>query len=171
MKKPENELKFVLRTVFDESALTGWKRTDLKQGYLPDGWRLRDENGEYTRTMKIWSDAMNAMDEDENDISREEFESGWPDCGDKLQKTRYKKQIGDEEWVVDFFRKDNGEVYFVMAEVEMPVGREAPLSMPKAIEDYIVYRPDKTDPRFLSKNLADPQQAVLVYNIIQDLGP
>lgn len=171
MKKPENELKYVLKITFSESALTGWKRTNLKQGYLPDGWRLRDEDGEYTRTQKFWSDAINAMDEDENDITREEFESGWPDCKDTLNKTRYKKVIGDEEWVVDFFKKDDGETYFVMAEVEMPVGREKPNSFPDVVKNAVIYAPDKKDPRFLSKNLTDPEQAVLVRNILIDLGP
>ena len=169
MRKPENELKFVLKTAFDESALAGWKKTELKQGYLPDGWRLRDENGEYTRTQKFWSESMNAMDEDESEITKEEFEAGWPDCQETLQKTRYKKVYGDEEWVVDFFRKDNGEVYFVMAEVKMPVGRETPRSFPAIVKSSVIYTPDKDDARFMSKNLTNPDKAATIMNAVHDL--
>lgn len=154
MKKPENELKFVLRIDFAERALTGWKRTDLTQGYLPDGWRLRNEEGAYTRTRKVWSDALNAMDEDERDITHEEFERDWPDCDKVLRKSRYLKIIDDEKWFVDYFLNDAGEIYFVMAEVEMPVGRETPNSFPQIVKDAVIYAPEKKDERFLAKNLA-----------------
>lgn len=169
MKQPENELKFVLYLDFAEHALSGWKRTDITQGYLPDGWRLRNEEGEYTRTKKIWSDALNAMDEDERGITQSEFERDWPNCNNILRKARYMKKEGDEKWFVDFFLDEKGETYFVMAEVEMPVGRETPNSFPKVVKDAVIYEPNKQDERFMSKNLVNQQHAADMRHMIATL--
>ncbi|HPF78706.1 MAG TPA: hypothetical protein PLF01_05360 [Alphaproteobacteria bacterium] len=155
----ENELKFVLAPEFNETALSGWKRTELKQGYHEDGYRYRNEDGHFTINKKTWSAEDNAQHETEGEITEEEFSSKWDESDIRLNKVRYKKMIGDEEWVVDFFKADCGSTYFIMAEVEMPEGREAPLHMPDIIKDNIIYSPAKDDKDFTSINLADQRHA------------
>ncbi len=155
----ENELKFVLSLAFNEALLANWKKTTIRQGWLESGLRYREENGYFTTNRKTWSPEKNAMDEDEGAITEEEFNKFWPNCDPKLSKTRYKIDIEDEEWVVDFFYDDNDGTYFVMAEVEMPEGREVPNSIPNVIKNSIVFAPEKTDTRFTSKEIANQTHA------------
>jgi len=164
-KAPENELKYVLHENFNENALVGWKRSEIKQGYLSDGWRLRDESGYLTRNLKTFVEGQLEPDEDEYEISQAEFNNDWPKTNDRLVKTRYKLDIDDEEWVIDFFKDENGK-FFIMAEVEMPEGRITPNHIPNLIRDNCIHEVKRNDERFFSKNIADKSHAAEMIYLI-----
>ena len=57
-------------------------------------------------------------------------------CGSQrretLQKARYSWPDGRFHWDVDFFKTDDGQTYFAMAEVEMPEDDTVPPPLPAA---------------------------------------
>ena len=71
--------------------------------------------------------------------------------------------------MVDFLKDENSNTYFVMAECEMPEGRETPNSMPDEIKDDIIYIVEKDDVRFTNKKLSDKShaQAMLQWIVTQ----
>ncbi|MBW8882492.1 MAG: hypothetical protein JF615_14060 [Asticcacaulis sp.] len=72
-----------------------------------------------------------------------------------MRKTRYVTETDDGEWVVDFLRDDNGAVYFVLAEVEMPRFQVAPNQIPEAIRSHILHAVALGDARFTNRKLSD----------------
>jgi CYTH domain-containing protein len=134
----ENERKFVLSKDMSLSALEGWRRTDIRQAYLEDGPRIRDENGACTFTYKRM--VVAARELVETHISREDFDMLWSERATALNKTRFAKTCASGDWVVDFLRDGSGELYFVLAEVELPRGVTAPSSIAEEIAPYVPRR-------------------------------
>lgn len=155
----ENERKFVLPPTFDAGRLDDWARADIRQAYLDDGPRIRQIGGEYLFTYKKWVPQARELVEIETSISRDDFELLWPLRVEAVQKTRYVKNIGDHEWVVDFLHDDDGATYFVLAEVEMPRFQAAPDVIPDEIRDHILHAVDADDNRFTNKKLSDRDYA------------
>lgn len=159
----ENERKFVLRLDFPAERLAGWRKHEIRQGYLDDGPRLRETDGAYLFTYKKWIPQTRELLEIETPVSHHDFELLWPQCVSTLQKTRYEKRIGDNDWVVDFLRRSSGDVYFAIAEVEMPRGIAAPDRIPNEIADYIALAVPAEDQRFTNKKLVDEKYAAGLY--------
>lgn len=159
----ENELKMVLTKDFSAATLSGWKHIHLRQGYLPDGPRLRQEGASFAFNYKRWIPAKNALIEIETAIGQDDFDALWPDCENMLEKDRYVRHLDGNEWVVDFFHARDGAVYFVMAEVEMPEGMDQPISVPEELEGHILHRAARNDGDYTSKKLANPDHARMLY--------
>ncbi len=159
----ENERKFVLAKSFKPEALRGWAKTDIRQAYLNDGPRIREDNGACTLTYKKWIAAAQELVEIETAISREDFDLLRSECVINVDKTRYAKRLPSGDWVVDLLRDGQGAVYFVLAEVELPRGEAAPASIPEEIAPHIVHAVDALDNRFTNKKLADITRAAALY--------
>lgn len=151
----ENEIKLILSPDLDASDMKGWKKIDICQGYLDNGPRLRKYGDELIFTYKKWIDEEDVLVEIEQNISEIDFNRLWPYCADRITKTRYIKHVGDIEWVSDFLRDDNGKIYFVLAEAEMPEGTESYGDVPLEIKDHVIYQPEKGDVRYTNKRLSD----------------
>jgi adenylate cyclase len=100
------------------------KPLQMMQGYLPDDaemtGRLRctrdaDGNSIYTHTIKQGAGLVRS--ETERTISKDEFDTWWPQTeGRRLSKTRYRVIEGDRVWEIDVF----DDLHLVLAEVELP---------------------------------------------------
>lgn len=100
----------------------------------------------------------------EKKIDERDFEDIWPQCLNKLEKTRYLvRDKGRHLWEIDYFRDHNSETYFAMAEFEMPEGKTKPDFMPKFVHDNLIYEVLLTDCRFSSKLIADVRYAKNLY--------
>ncbi len=162
----ENELKYILPLDFDPKALDGWRRHDIRQAYLDDGPRIRQIDADHLFTYKRWIPQAAELIEIETAITAEDFELLWPLRVESLQKTRFVCDIGDVEWVIDFLKDDPGQVYFVLAEAEMPRHQTAPDEIPAEIADRILYAVGAGDARFTNKKLANPAHAAKLYRTI-----
>ena len=164
----ENERKYVLAPDFSSDRLTGWARFDILQAYLDDGPRIRKFGADYLFTYKKWAPHAQELVEIETPISREDFELLWPMRVEAVQKTRYILDTDDGEWVVDFLRDGDGEVYFVLAEVELSRGQALPKAIPDAIHGHILYAVAADDNRFTNKKLADQDYARKMLEKVSD---
>ncbi len=156
----ENERKYVLSPAFDGERLAGWRAVEIRQAYLDDGPRIRQIGADFVFTYKKWAPHAGELVEIETPISRDDFELLWPMRVQSVQKTRYVKVVGDEEWVVDFLRDDAGEVYFVLAEVELPRYQAEPRIVVDEIADFVVHAVAANDNRFTNKKLSDRDYAL-----------
>jgi adenylate cyclase len=139
---------------------------EIEQGYLaplaqserelaaigfPEG-RLRRSAGpggatRYFHTVKSGSGVVRT--EVEREITREEFEGGWPRTKDRrLAKTRRRVQVGPLVWEIDVFR----DLPLVMVEVELDDANER-FEMPRWIAE-LVEREVSEDPRYRNAALA-----------------
>ena len=155
----ENERKYVLSPTFQSDGLKGWARVDISQAYLNDGPRIRKFGADYLFTYKKWAPHAKELVEIETTISRDDFELLWPMRVQSVQKIRYIKETADGEWVVDFLRGPDDNVYFVLAEVELARFKAVPDEIPDEIRDHIVYAVAAEDNRFTNKKLSDPNYA------------
>lgn len=164
----ENEFKYVLK--FDpsiEALFKEWSKTILQQGYLPGGARIRRTNFsnfcQFTYKLMVTEDGERKLVEIEKDIESRFFNLLWAETNQRLLKMRYSLSLCfgeiEEHWDVDFFLDENNEVYFIMAEVELPENQIEPQKYPDIIAKNIVYRVTQDDNRFTSKNLSDPEYA------------
>lgn len=163
----ENERKYILDLKFDAASLRDWEQHQIEQRYLDDGPRIRRFDDTYLFTYKRWIDKEGCLLEIEQEISEIDYRRLCGHCTESLIKTRYLRQIGDEEWVVDFLKAPDG-VYFVLAEVEMPEGVGNPASLPAELSGRIVYSVDYNDTRFTNKKLSDPTYATQLYERLTD---
>ena len=162
----ENERKFVLsddgleaELAADASVTGGF----LRQAYLDvSGMRIRSvQTGSSERrhvfTYKRPIDGQ--VVEIETEISPVDFERLWSQRRETLQKARYSWNDGSFHWDVDFFKTDDGRIYFVQAEVEMPEDHQEPPPLPSRLAGHLLAAVPAGDPRFASKRLADPAHA------------
>lgn len=90
MKHLEIERKFLIKKIPDN--LWNFVKKEIIQGYIEnEDWkhfRIRKEWNVYSKTIKTWSGLI--RQEDENEISKEEFEKYWKSVWNVfLEKTRY----------------------------------------------------------------------------------
>jgi CYTH domain-containing protein len=167
----ENERKYVLSPGFDAGRLKGWQEVEIRQAYLDDGPRIRQIGADFIFTYKKWAPHAGELVEIETPISREDFELLWPLRVQSVQKTRHIKVVGDEEWVVDFLRDDAGDVFFVLAEVELPRFQAEPRAVVDEIADFVLYAVAADDNRFTNKKLADRDYALgLLAQVAAEVG-
>lgn len=165
----ENERKFVLAQDISQAAFAGWARSDIRQAYLDDGPRIRDQDGVATFTYKRMISAAQELVEIEAEISREDFDMLWSERATALDKTRYAKRDDSGDWVVDFLRAESGELYFVLAEVELPRGVAAPSAIAAEIAPFVIYAVAASDSRFTNKRLTNVAYATALYREISIL--
>jgi CYTH domain-containing protein len=158
----ENERKFVLaddgRVERILGEMPGVTRSYLRQAYLDlSGLRIRSiDSGDTTRHIFSYKRLVDdQMVEIETEISPIDFERLWKIRRESLQKARYSWQDGRFHWDVDFFRTDEGETYFALAEVEMPETDTVPPPPPAILAPHVLLLAPRNDPRFTSKRLAD----------------
>jgi len=167
----ENERKYVLSPGFDTGRLTDWQRVEIRQAYLDDGPRIRQIGADFIFTYKKWAPHAQELIEIETPISRDDFELLWPLRVQSVQKTRHIKVLGDEEWVVDTLRDDAGDVYFVLAEVELPRFQAEPRAVVADIADFVIHAVAADDNRFTNKKLADRDYALaLLAGLAAEVG-
>lgn len=159
----ENERKYVLPLDFDACRLQGWTHHDIRQAYLDDGPRIRQRDEDYLFTYKKWAPQAGELVEIETVISEDDFNLLWPLCVQRIAKTRYVRMTDEVEWVVDFLRDDDGSLYFVLAEAELPRGQARPAHIPAEIADSICHAVEADDNRFTNKKLADIGYACALY--------
>jgi len=167
----ENERKYVLSPGFDAARLQGWRQVEIRQAYLDDGPRIRQIGADFIFTYKKWAPHAGELVEIETPISREDFELLWPLRVQSVQKTRHIKVVGDEEWVVDFLRDDAGDVFFVLAEVELPRFQAEPRAVVDELAGFVLHAVAADDNRFTNKKLADRDYALgLLAHVAAEVG-
>lgn len=137
---------------------------EMKQSYLQRNKeltvRIRKSlcDGETKHYMTVKVPVEDNIVEVEKKISSDDYNRlatkayGW------VNKYRYLVPFGRLTWEVDFF-KNEGENYFVMAEIELPEGVLKPDSLPPFVEDNLIYAVPREDTRFSSKKISDVQYA------------
>lgn len=162
----ENERKYVLKPDFFVDNLVGWTRHDIRQAYLDDGPRIRQRDDDYIFTYKKWVPQAGELVEIETAISEDDFNLLWPLCVQRIDKMRYVLLKDEVEWVVDFLMDESGEVYFILAEAELPRGQVAPGHIPAEIAGAIIYAVDAADNRFTNKKLSNQDYAASLYRLV-----
>lgn len=160
----ENELKYVL----DLSVFSNMHRYPhifknfrlLTQGYHKSGGRFREEVSEDGIGFRTFNYKVplpdGQLEEFEQEISKDSFDRCIALCDNKLIKTRYTTSLNDLYlWDIDFFQTEIGDVYFIMAECEMPPSVKKPEYMLSIVEDYCIYEVPRFNSEFTSKSLAD----------------
>jgi CYTH domain-containing protein len=163
----ENERKYVLdvndirafNTDLSRAGQTGMLM--IKQGYLRGDARIRStfewgKRESYTFTYKI-AVRPNKLIEIETEISQDDFDDLWSIADRKIEKTRNIIPVGTLKWEVDYFYDPSGDMYLVMAEIELDQGYDEPSYVPPFITDHLLYRVTLTDNRFFNTALSDPQ--------------
>jgi CYTH domain-containing protein len=163
----ENERKFVInkkcealvRKITDESY-------EISQGYLVStkGVTLRlrktSHNNKETYYFTLKSTVNGRVIELEHEIDERDFHDLWQNSINKLEKIRYKIKHKKLIWELDFFYDYKGELYFALAECELPEGVEKPETMPDIIKDNLIYEVPLDDSRFANKHLGDPRYCI-----------
>jgi CYTH domain-containing protein len=93
----------------------------------------------------------------------------WEVCVGKLKKDRYVFQHDDATWELDLFKR-GADIYFVMAEVELPEGAPRPTTMPEFMAKKLIYEVALTDDRFSNKRLGDVEYSTKLYQKLHN-GP
>lgn len=164
----ENELKYVLNPsveLFKQYSEGHSIVYHMVQGYLSDNNRIRNENGLCTFTAKYTGNTGDLI-EIETEISRSDFDNLWPKTTSRLKKIRFKhytKDAYDEEdyvWDIDFFFDSVGNIYFAMAEAEMPPGKLEPKTIPRMFRKELLFSvPRERTSEFSSRMLSDTSYA------------
>jgi adenylate cyclase len=112
----EIERKFLVRALPD--GFETRPSAAIRQGYAEDGLRFRQKGDRFYETRKVGTSLV--LEEDEREISREEFERQWPrTAGRRLEKTRTEIDLGNGLVAeVDIFAGSLSVLRYV--EVEFP---------------------------------------------------
>lgn len=148
---------------------------DITQAYLSNSCRIRhvvphvnpltDEAFIFTFKTKVRGSTV----EIETDLSVHDYQKLFLISKPVIVKTRAKIQCADHHWDVDFLRKPkSGEVYLVMAEVEMPEFATELPDIHKLLEPYALKWIDQGDKRFNNRNLSNPKKAAKAVADITD---
>lgn len=123
---------------------------------VPHSTRLRTEQFVFTFKTKV----RGATVEIENAISVHDYQKLFLISKPVIVKTRAKIPCVDHHWDVDFMRKPkSGEVYLVMAEVEMPEFATDLPDVHTLLEPYALKWIDQGDKRFNNRNLSNAKKA------------
>lgn len=178
----ENERKYVLdlkfaedinqvKSILGHTLKSGRK---IRQAYLYGDpiWNLRVRQKEQSDgTMIHWCclkyNIGERVVELEQEISERDFEDLWSHAIRHLTKYRYDLFPDDDiKWEIDLFYDDDGQLYFIEAEHEMPENQKLPNFIPFIIRKYLLYAvPPAEQFQFSSFNLADPEWSKGVYQL------
>lgn len=170
----EHEYKYVLSmNLLEETNEVVLKNKcnrhlEIEQGYLAysKGYssRIRSvtESGKtkwfYTLKQKV----ADRVVEIEKKLDERDGNDLWAYCIGKLKKDRYVFKKFGTEWELDLF-KYNGEVYFIMLEVELEENMPRPKTLPDFIKNYVLHEVDLSDDRFSNKRLGDVNYSKCIY--------
>ena len=159
----ENERKYVLlrdSNVVDEIVAAATYSDSIVQSYIQTGeeWNLRIReirphyNDDYPddrifdpKYVDYFLTYKHVIDgeqiEVETEILSEDYEKLNKRALSRLSKVRYKILDGFNTWEVDlFYRKFSDHLpYFILAEIELPVGQAAPTTIPSIISKHLLY--------------------------------
>jgi CYTH domain-containing protein len=136
------------------------KHLVIEQGYLAHskGYSSRirkiieDGKTKWFHTMK--QKVSSRVIEIEKKLDERDGQDLWEYCVGKFKKDRYVFPQQGVVWELDIFKHD-GQIYFMMAEVELPEGANRPKSKPDFLKNYILYEVPLSDDRFSNKRLGD----------------
>ncbi len=174
----ENERKYVLinePVVLSDIARQAKRILSIEQAYIQSGekwnFRIRKTFGVhydepiYHATYKHKIDSrvveiQTALDErDYDDLSSQAFII--------FNKTRYVIPAGSLKWEIDFFYDiKRSNVYFVLAEIELPEKVSRPPYIPDIIREHLLFEVPEDNNKFSSVKLADMDYAIREYNIL-----
>lgn len=119
--------------------------------------RVRSYNKELQFNHKFWVASKGRDTESETVLNKKKYNALRDGAESRMTKDRYifPEEVNGEKWEVDFIRDDDVEIYAIMAEVEMPEGRDTPTTMPKLLRPFIVHEVDKGDKSFSSRKFCD----------------
>lgn len=132
--------------------------------YLRIRKQIERKKTQWQMTFKL-KDADRTI-EIENLIETRDAEDLWRKCYWCLTKDRYIYEHNDIKWEIDFF-KQKDEVYFILAEAELPEYAPRPKKMPPILKKYLIYEVPLTDDRFSNKRLGDVEYAAKMYSQLQ----
>lgn len=167
----ENEIKFVLNLECEEFFKKNYsKKYEICQGYMLTSkgisLRFRQSYGikKINHYMTFKFNTGKRTIEIETKIDKRDFDEIWPNCLNKVYKTRYVL----EDWEIDFFLNKDNSVYFSMAEIELPENVLEPNSIPKFISDNLLYRVPIEESSYSSKLLSDVRYAENIYKNLKN---
>ncbi len=100
----------------------------------------------------------------ETSIDLRDFNDLWSVSKGKLHKIR----VYIEDWEVDFFLDFNGDVYFILAEHEMPEGQEDPHGMTQFVKDHLLFEVPRGDDRFSNRKLGKVKYATNLLSSLRE---
>ena len=168
----ENERKYVLLIEPNVQQLIAKKANRLlaiEQGWIHhgEGWNIRVRktfgphypDPRYQATFK--QDVPSRLIEIETDIDERDYYDLLKLSDSVLQKTRYVIPVGVLKWEIDFFYDSKrSNLYFVMAEVELPEGILNPPSIPDFISDHLLFEVPSDNTKFSSRKLQNIEYAI-----------
>jgi len=136
----------------------------VRHSILKDGrdeWRLTFKQKVVERKIEI-----------EQVISSRDGMDLWEIAVSKLKKVRHYVENEDRRdntvWEIDLFYNHNvGDLYFAMAELELPEGSPPPEELPDFLQKFLLFKVPLTDDRFLNKRLGDMGYAKNLYKEIR----
>lgn len=176
----ENERKLLLDHTKSDLLMADLRKhqdvemMDITQGYLSGGARIRhvvyhksSNEDKYIFTFKV--KVMGSTVEVECPLDPHDYHKLMLIVNPMVFKTRAKIVQKLHTWDIDFLRKPkSGEIYLVMAEVEMPeFEHEVPPAL-DLLEPYALRWIDQGDKRFNNRNLGNPKKAAKAIAEVSD---
>lgn len=167
----EHEYKFVLRKeIADDVEISQLPTTTIRQGYLAasDSMDLRIRHTAHPNNTEFWTvtfkqKVAGRKIELEQKVDVRDGLDLWEVSGTKIKKVRH--YLGNPRqgpvWEIDLFYAN--DLYFAMAEIELPEGAPPPEELPELIEAYLVLKVPLTDSRFFNKNLGNVESVTSLY--------
>ncbi len=167
----ENERKFVIlespeteQIIFDQSEQT--LRIEQKYLIIDKGISVRIRqtinDGMHSYRLTVKQNVAGQVVEIETPISEDDFRKLWTTGINKITKTRYIYQ----GWEIDFF-KNEGINYLAIAEIELTPWQKEPESIPKLIQNYLIFAVPIEDNRFSNKKLGNIKYAIDLLNSVK----
>lgn len=125
----------------------------------------KNGKSDYYFTLKV--NTAGRVVEIEKNIDKRDFDDLWAICVNKLEKIRYIVKNNGEVWEMDFFKDYKKETYMAVAEIELPEDQSEPDSLPKIVENNLIYEVPLTDTRFSNKLLASERYALEILQKIK----
>lgn len=172
----EHEFKYVLSMDTDEAYFeeNAHKHFSIQQGYLAFSkgmtCRVRSsrcvKKGETKWYLTFKQKVQSRVIEVEKRLDDRDGQDLWSVCVGRLSKDRYVTiDNSGADWEIDFF-KNSGDLYFVLAEVELEECSPRIILIPHFIRDNLLYEVPLTDERFGNKRLGDVGYARSIYQKI-----
>lgn len=171
----EHEYKYLLDTKI-AGTLSQYPQVVIHQGYLATSdsmdCRIRHsiaQNGEEEWTLTFKQKVTGRKVEIEKDLEPRDGMDLWEVSTRKIKKIRHYADNRDRTvWETDlFYNLDTGDLYFAMAEIELPEGSPPPEKLPDFLQKFLLFKVPLTDDRFSNKRLGDMEYAKTLYTEIQ----
>lgn len=172
----ENERKFILinePAVVYKISKKAQKLLAIEQAWIHNGndWNIRIRkifgpsypDPIYKATYK--QQVPKRLIEIETEIDERDYQDLLLLSDSVLHKTRYIIPVGSLKWEIDlFYDKRRTNLYFVMAEIELPEGVERPTTIPDIISENLLFEVPIWNNEFSSIKLQNIEYAISRYN-------